>query len=41
VGTPGRDFLTGVRDGRRMKRQGGDGYWGKQVSWMHPRCGYD
>ena len=39
VETPGPDFLTGVRDGRRLRRQGGDGYWAKEVSCMHPLCG--
>jgi len=32
VGTPGPDFLAGVREGRRSKRPGGDGYWSKRVS---------
>ena len=39
VDTPGPDFLAGVREGRRLKHPGGDGYWSKQVSYMHSRCG--
>ena len=39
VDTSGPDFLAGVREGRRLKRPGGDGYWSKQVSYMHSRCG--
>ena len=30
--TLGPDFLAGVREGRRSRRAGGDGYWSKQVS---------
>jgi len=32
MGTPGPDFLAGVREGRRLRRPDGDGYWSKQAS---------
>ena len=35
VDTLGPDFLAGVREGRRSRRPGGDGYWIKQVSYMY------
>ena len=35
MGTPGPDFLAGVREGRRLRRPGGDGYWSKQASEMY------
>ena len=38
VETPGRDFLAGVREGRRARRQG-DGYWDPQASYMHSHRG--
>jgi len=31
----GSDFLAGVREGRRLRRHGGDGYWSKQVSYTY------
>ena len=39
VDTSGPDFLAGVREGRRLRRPGGDGYWSKQVSCVHSCCG--
>ena len=39
VDTLGPDFLARVQEGRRLKCPGGDGYWSKQVSYMHSRCG--
>jgi len=39
VDTAGPDFLAGVREGRRLRRPGGDGYWSKQVSYAYHTCG--
>ena len=34
--TSGPDFLVGVREARRFRRPGGDGYWNEQASYMYP-----
>lgn len=39
VDTTGPDFLAGVREGRRLRRPGGDGYWSKRVSYAYYYCG--
>jgi len=39
VDPSGSDFLAGVREGRRLRRPGGDGYWSKQVNLMCYCCG--
>ena len=39
VDTGGSDFLSGVREGRRLRRRGGDGYWSKQVSYAFSSFG--